>query len=662
VTWPPTDRALRGLAYGVVAVVIVLEVATPWAAAGVAQVPGVHPPLFDPWQLMLGAVWCPAALVVITARPRNPIGWLLLGVPEFGALQNFLGAYGTHAEAIPADGLPFGALGISLGSSLWAVALFLPVTLLLLRYPTGRLPSPRWRWVERLVLVTTACVVFGLATARDSVDDWLVGARPVIAVPERVAEVVLVLCGVPLLLTALTIIGNAGWRTYRARGGERSQLLLVLLTGAVSLAAAFLPWDLPFTLTLFLVPIAVAVGVLRYDLLGIDFVVRRTLLYGGLTALVAGGYALVVAVVSLAAPKGPAPGVVAAALVAVGLLPVRARLQSLVDLVVYGERRDPVGAVTRLGSGLPDDDPLPAVVAAVARSLRSPHVALRSATGEVRAAAGAPAGGAEEVLRLTGTAVDDPAETLVVELPRGERRLDAASRRLLEALGVQVAAVIRAVDLGEELQAARDRTVTAALAERERLRHDLHDGLGPSLTGIALGLEAVESSVDTDPQRAEALVARLRTEVGLAVEDVRRILDGLRPPALDELGLTGALRQRAAVLTDRAGGRLVVRVDAPDSLPALEPATEMAAFRIADEALTNTLRHSGASEVVISLAVEEGTLHVDVSDDGCGLPDVPRQGVGLESMQRRAESLGGSLAVTSAAGVRILAVLPGAAS
>jgi signal transduction histidine kinase len=114
------------------------------------------------------------------------------------------------------------------------------------------------------------------------------------------------------------------------------------------------------------------------------------------------------------------------------------------------------------------------------------------------------------------------------------------------------------------------------------------------------------------------------------------------------------------VLTDRAGGRLVVRVEAPDSLPALDPETEMAAFRIADEALTNTLRHSGAAEVVIALAVEDGQLRVDVSDDGCGLPEVPRQGVGLESMQRRAESLGGSLAVTSSPGVHVLALLPGA--
>jgi signal transduction histidine kinase len=146
------------------------------------------------------------------------------------------------------------------------------------------------------------------------------------------------------------------------------------------------------------------------------------------------------------------------------------------------------------------------------------------------------------------------------------------------------------------------------------------------------------------------------------VEDVRRILDGLRPPALDEVGLVTALHDRAALLTDRCAGSLTVRVEAPDLLPSLDPETEMAAFRIAEEALTNTVRHSGAGTVVVRLVLDSGRLAVEVSDDGRGLPSVPRQGVGLESMHRRAESLGGSLAITSNDGVRVVALLPVAAT
>lgn len=651
----PSDRTLRRLAYAAVAVSVALEAATPAAGAGIGDLPGVHGPVYEPLQVALGLVWCPVALVLVLARPRNPIGWLLMSVPLTGSVQNFGGAYGTHAFARPGDGLPLGSLAISLGSSMWTTALFLPLTLMVVRYPSGALPGPRWRWLDRAVAACLVATAVGLATAPDSVDDWIATARPVVALPGRLAVVLVVAGGLGLVGATALVLGHAGWRTWRARGPERAQLLLLVLTGAVTVVCAFAPWGTLFSVTLFLVPIAVAVGVLRYKLLGIEVVVRRTLLYGTLTAVVAGVYAAVVALLSPVVPSGPAPGVVAAAVVAVGLLPARARLQALVDVVVYGERRDPVAAVTRLGAQLPDDDPLPSVVTAVARSLRSRYVAVTASDGRIRAASAA-APDREPVtvpLRRGGRELG----ALLVAQDDGER-LDATDRRLLEALAVQVAAVVHAVDLGDDLAAARERTVAAALAERSRLRHDLHDGLGPSLTGIGLGLEAVDVAVCDDPARARAVVARLREEVVAAVEDVRRILDGLRPPALDEIGLVRAVQARAAVLTDRTAGRLRVEVEVDDPLPHLDPETETAAFRIAEEALTNTVRHSGARRVVVRLAQCGGRLEVEVRDDGRGLPAVPSQGVGLESMHRRAEALGGSLAVTSGAGVRVLARLP----
>jgi signal transduction histidine kinase len=461
-------------------------------------------------------------------------------------------------------------------------------------------------------------------------------------------------------VTALVVIGNAIRRTWRARGPERAQLLLLLLTGATAAVLAFSPWGQLFSISLFFVPLAIAVGVLRYGLLGIEVVVRRALLYGSLTGVVVLVYAGVVAALSRATPTGPAPGVVAAALVAVGLLPVRERLQVLVDVIVYGERRDPVAAVTRFGTDLPDRDPLPAVVAAVARSVGSAYVAVADPDGKVRASSSAvvPDFCLQVPLHQGGVRVG----TLLVAPRRGAAGLDAADRRLLDALTAQVTAVVRAVDLGDDLAAARAHTLAAALAERRRIRHDLHDGLGPSLTGIGLGLEAVETALSRDPDRAGAVVRRMRTEVNGAVEEVRRILDGLRPPALDEAGLVTALRHRAADLTERSGGRLTVAIEAPESLPKLDPETEVAAYRIAEEALTNTIRHSAARTVVVRLRALDGGITVEVADDGQGLPSPPRPGVGLDSMQRRAESLGGSLAVSSGTGVRVVAHLPLAVS
>jgi signal transduction histidine kinase len=652
-----SDRALRLLAFATVPVTVALSAATPAVGAGIATLPGVHPPVYEPLQLLAGVVWCPAALLVIMARPRNPIGWVLLAVPLLGAVQNFSGAYGTHAFARPQDGLPGGAFAISLGSALWTTALFLPLTVMLLRYPSGRLPQPRWRWADRAAVTGMVAAGVGLATAQDSVDDWITTARPVVTLPGSTAEILAAAGGVLLLATSVAVLGNAVLRTARAHGPERAQLLLLVLTGTVTVGAALSPWNELFSISLFLVPIAVAVGVLRYNLLGIEVVVRRTLLYGTLTLLVAGVYAAVVALVSLAIPTGPTPAVVAAALVAVGLLPVRQRLQWVVDFIVYGGRRDPVAAVTMLGAELPDDDALPTVVGAVARSLRSPYVAVTTPDGTVRASTAhqPPVDSCTRVaLRQGETHLGD-----LVVAPRDGSRLDAADRRLLDALAVQVAAVVRAVDLAEDLAVANRRTLAAATSERDRLRRDLHDGLGPSLTGIGLGLEATETAVaDGDEARAAALVQRLRIEVVHAVDGIRRILDDLRPSALDRVGLAAALQDRAAVLTDRSGGRLTVAVEVPEDLPPLDPDIETAAYRIVEEAVTNALRHSGASHVVVRVVAGPDRLELDVCDDGHGLPPVPRQGVGLESMQRRAESLGGSLGVSCHPGVRVVAALP----
>jgi signal transduction histidine kinase len=657
VTGRRTDSALRLSAYVVAAVVVLLESLTPAVGSGLAGLPGVLERPYEPLELIGGVVWCVAGLLVITSRPRNPIGWLLLVVPMLGSIQNVTGSYGTRAFARPGDGLPLGPLALSIGSSLWVAALFIPVTVLLVRYPSGALSSPRWRWADRAAVGAMALIAVGLATAQDSVDDWVVGARPVVAVPDAVSGGLLLIAGPVLVVTAVVVIGHAIVRTARARGPERAQLLLLLLTGAAAaLAAFFSPWPELFSISLFFVPIAIAVGVLRYGLFGIELVVRRTLLYGSLTLLVALLYAAVVALASVATPTGPAPAVIGAAIVAVGLLPVRQRLQVLVDIVVYGERRDPLVAVTRFGTDLPDKDPLPAVVAAVARALGSPYVAVVATDGDVRAASAMVA--PEGVLRLPLRQGDVELGTLAVAPRRGEHGLDPTDRRLLEAMTAQVTAVVRAVDLSEELAAAREHTVAAALSERRRLRHDLHDGLGPSLTGIGLGLEAVQAAIPQDPERAGSVVRRVRAEVTRAVDEIRRILDGLRPSALDEVGLVAALRERANDLTERSGGRLTVEIQAPSPMPTLDPETEVAAYRISEEALTNSVRHSNASTVVVRLRVIDDGISVEVSDDGRGFSPALRRGVGLDSMQQRAESLGGSLAVTADAGVRVLAHLP----
>jgi trans-2,3-dihydro-3-hydroxyanthranilate isomerase len=193
--------------------------------------------------------------------------------------------------------------------------------------------------------------------------------------------------------------------------------------------------------------------------------------------------------------------------------------------------------------------------------------------------------------------------------------------------------------LSQSLQRARERLITAREEERRRLRRDLHDGLGPALTAAALKIDLIDTLLPPDSRRLEELLSELRTEIGAAIDDIRRLVYELRPPALDELGLIGALREHAGRFAGAAGERLAISVEGPDELPPLPAAVEVAAYRIAAEAITNAARHSGARHCHVRIAVEHD-LELEISDDGRWQPGVDG-GTGLVSMRERAAELGG---------------------
>jgi len=385
-------------------------------------------------------------------------------------------------------------------------------------------------------------------------------------------------------------------------------------------------------------------------------VLRRGLVYATLTAALIGVYLLVAAIAGSGLIHAAVPGVVAAALVALGLNPFRERLQRGVDRLVYGDRRDPMRAVARFAdtvaaAGEPEEL-LPAVLMTVMNAVRAPGAAVLSPEGRLVATHGCHAAGVTLPLRVSGR---DVGTLLVADRKPGEPYTDG-DLRLLAALVPQVAVVLQALELAEALESERDRVVTGTRRERDRLRRDLHDGLGPSLSGVGLGLQALESALEArDDATASELLSRVRVEARTAVDDVRRILDDLRPAALDEASLMAAMRRHAEALT----GGIPIELDTAVPLPPLPPDVEAAAYRIAQEALNNVVRHAGASSARLSLVARGDVLRLEVTDDGHGFVAARRPGVGLASMRHRAETLGGTLDVSSGdGGTRVVASLP----
>lgn len=618
-------------------VIVALDLLYVWLARGVHH----QPPLADDASLDVAEVFGALAqaavgLAVTWVRPRNPIGWIISCQPFFLTLCDVGQTYGARAAVFPGEHLPLSHLVLALSAPLWIPALFIPATVLLVRYPTGRIGTRWGRRFDRCVLVGLPLLWITYATSKEAVSDVVRGGTGVVPAPPQFVLLPLSLVIVGLCLTGLVgILGEAVYRAVTTAGPERMALLWLLSFVVVGVAAVwFGPSQWLGTLLYNAIMVGVAVGVLRYGAAGIEVVVRRALVYAVLTGLVLAVFGIVVAALARIVPSGSAPQLVAAAVVAVGLAPARDRVQGAVDRVMYGERHDPIAALRRLGTpvGSAATGLVPEVLAGLATALRVEKVTIEPDGGVPLTVAGEQLG------------------TLVVAPRRGEAALGPADTRLIEALAPMIATVVHADRLTEDLIRERGRVVAAATGERNRLRQELHDGLGPSLTGIGLGLDAAATRHDP------VLIARLRAEVGSALEEVRRIIDDLRPTALDDADLVTALRRRADQL--RAHSAIDVTVDVPGAAVDVPEQVATAAYRIADEALTNVVRHSGASSCQVRVEIGRD-LSLEVVDDGVGPASERVGGVGLHSMRERAERSGGTFDIRPARpGTRVRARIP----
>lgn len=606
----------------------------------------------------VGLEWVVAGAALVTLRPRNVLGWLFLGAGALSVVQVVLTAYGGYGVVAARPTWPGAAWAAAASTGLWIPSVLATPTIVLALYPNGRLPGRWWRWPVVGATVAIALPVLVMPFDPTAYDDIAPGHAPPAVLPSWAVTLVIAGGFVPLLaVSVLAIWVGTAVRLVRAGPPERQQLVWFVCAAGPLLTFTYihvLPQQV-IALCTALVPVVVAIGVLRHHMLGIEIALRRGLVYGALTAAVIAVYLVVTVLVGSALDERPLPGVMTAALVAVSLTPARDRLQRWVDRLVYGARKDPLLALAELGDQVAaagEPDLLPAALRAVTDAVRAPAASVTAADGRtIGSTGGAPEAGPAFPLRIGGRVVG----VLRVADRAPADSYSEAETRLLAALALQVAVLVRALELAEALETERDRVVGATRAERDRLRRDLHDGLGPALSGMGLGLQAAVDTLHSGDQASCAsLLTRIREEVVVAVQEIRRIIDGLRPTALDALGLTEALRRHAETVS----GTLPVEV-AFTELAELHPEVETAAYRIVTEAVTNTVRHADARRCRVALTTRDGALHITVTDDGSGIPPGTPFGVGLSSMRRRALALAGTLTVRSTtSGTVLAATLP----
>jgi len=653
-------RAGVGVAVCAVAVAVGAGVAWHVRGAGGPLTEGVT----DWWLTWLaaGVGYSAAGAWLALARPALPVGWLLLAVGVLSG-ASFAGVeYGVGGLL---DGTPPGAAAAFwLANWVWVVALLLLGGVLPLLLPAVT-PAVARR-LPALWVAVAAVVVAAVDWALRPYGDW----SPVLAAAGVDNPVGVEALGSPALRVALTaavvagpVAGVAGlvarWRA--SSGDERRQLKWVLYGLALSVllfAAGFAFGPVLTALAVLPLPAGCAIAVLRHGLWDVDVVISRSLAFGALTTCVVAAYVGIVGALGGVLGRTTGAPIVATAVVAVLVEPLHRRLRRSVNRVVHGDADDPLTALSRLGERVGSaadaatvgDRVLPELLAAVVRTLRLRHAAVELVDG-TRVSEGS-AGDAVETLPLvyTGRTVG-----ALVVTPRGDG-LGRGDRLLLARLARQVAVAAHALVLAHEVARSREHVVAVREEERRRLYRDLHDGLGPSLAALALTVETARDVVPEEPDRAVALLDRALPRLRGTIDDVRAVVNGLRPPALDDLGLAGALTELATRFG--AGPEVVVDVEVDDGLAA---ATEVAAYRIVAEALANATRHAAAARVTVRVRRDGRLLRLAVTDDGRGIgPDAREDGVGLVSMRARAEEIGGGLVIDASpgGGTRVRAWLP----
>ena len=624
----------------------------------------------------LPAVGC----LIVWHRPRSATGRLLVTMGLCGSAYLLSFAWAVFALRTHMGAAPLGPFAAWMASFLivpaFGLALWIPAV-----FPSDRITSRWLRCFGRIAIISLAVLTICQALAPEPIDGVDPAIRPienpvgidrlagVFAVCSAVAVVVLVMFGLAALADLV--------RRFRYSTGEARQQIRWVASSLVLLPLSFVAMAVGYDLggqhlsddllitgqVLFLVGLsaALAIAVLRYRLYELDVVVRRAVSYVLLTLALAIVYvAVVVSIGEVVTGTADGPrAAVAAAVVAIAFAPARLRVQRVVDRLGRRRRVEPYQVISALGRRLDQatdpDEILRVTATTIAETLGFAYVGIELAgegvaSGGVVAAVGRPGPDSRRfpvlhqgallghlVVRRHGSVIGDSTGA------QGDQVTDDDA--LLGELARHAGRAVAAARLRTELQTSRAQLVLGREEERRSLRRDLHDGLGPTLAGLALRVDAMSAA--TTPDDAAAHLAALKFDLGQAIDEIRRIAHSVRPAALDELGFAEAIRQQAHRLS-ALGGAPQIEVVLPSVIEPMPAAVEVAMLRIAAEAMTNVVRHARARTCQIRISVKDD-YRLEVADDGCGIRASQvannNDGLGLASMRARAEELGGRLEI-----------------
>jgi signal transduction histidine kinase len=677
------ERTTRRLARGwwlLTVVLLVLTVVLGFLGNGVEQ-----QDVFSTIGLIGMTGFATVGALIASRHPRNPIGWLFSAIAFGIVLVGFRENYVVYALFASPGLLPGATVVAWLGSWIPLLAIS-SVPFVFLLFPDGSPPSPRWRLVGWIALASMGLLVVGNIVVPGplggfSLEEIHIANPTGINGLRGVANAMLTAGGFGVLVAGVASVIALILRFRRARGEERQQLRWLAYVAAataavpvIGMASVFAGVDLGnvvfpafFLLILIGIPVASGIAILKYRVLDLDIVIKKTVVFGAVIALITAVYLGVVVLVGpgVGGGRGDVASLVATFIVVLAFQPVSRWARRLADRLVYGGRATPYevlsGLSDRLGASYSTEDVLPRLVQIVAAGTGATQAGVWLRVGpDLRCAANWPAGpdGAAGNVRIAGDdlppfpgmdhafAVRHQGEllgALTVAVPASDP-LTPSQEKLLNDLAAQAGLVLRNVRLVEDLRASRQRIVAAQDERAKALERNLHDGAQQQLVALAVKARLMESVIRKDPEKAIALAHEVGEEAGDALENLRDLAHGIYPPLLADKGLTSALQAQAR----KSAVPVAVTADGVGRFP---QEIESAVYFSCLEALQNVTKYAEATGAIVRVASTGGELTFEVADDGVGFDASSiRYGTGLQGMADRLDALGGAIAIRSAPG------------